>query len=86
MQEVKATNVPARLDEPGEWFMKNQIEFSFTGNAKPCPRRRTRRAKWAHLWFTRMHEVIDAAEDQTAKPAMSEEVPKHLSSDSIKHN
>lgn len=74
------------LEEPGEWFMKNQIEFTFPRNAKPCVRRRTRRAKWAHLWFTRMHEMIDAAEDQPAKPASPEVAPKPFPSDSIKHN
>jgi hypothetical protein len=67
-------------------FMKHQIEFNFSGNTKACLRRRSRRAKWAHLWFTRMHEVIDAAGDQTAKPASPEDAPKHFPTDSIKHN
>ena len=52
--------------------MKDQIEFNFRRDTQPCRPRRTRRAEWARLWFTRMHEVVDEAEDFIGKDDRSQ--------------
>ena len=47
--------------------MKNQIEFTFRGDKKPCSSiRHNRRAQWARLWFTRMRVVVAEAGDRTS--------------------
>ena len=46
--------------------MQNQIDLPFRGDRKPCPSvRRNKRAQWAGLWFARMHELVEEAEDRT---------------------
>jgi hypothetical protein len=57
-------------------FMKNQIEFPFRGGSKGCTHR-NRRAQWARLWFTRMHEVVAEAGEQAPPDKHEQNQPAH---------
>jgi hypothetical protein len=49
-------------------LMQKQIELPFRGDRKLCRSvRRSRRSQWARLWFARMHEIVEEAEDRAGE-------------------